>query len=297
MDVRRLEMFLAVVEHGTFTRAAAARYVSQPGLSKAVQELEREVGAALFDRTTHGAQLTSAGRALVPHARQVLRDVEAARAAVGAVLGVETGSFELGCLPTLAVDPASSWIADYRRAHPGIEVHLAAPDDPADLLSMVRNGAVELGVTERPADPAGLTVHRVGDQDLVALLPPGADEPAAPLPLGALLDWPLVVTPPGTSSRRILDEALARAGVALRIAVETAQREAIVPLVLGGAGATVVPAAVAAAATLLGAVAVGTRPRLHRAVCLLHRSTPLSPAAAAFTADLTGRRRPVGRPG
>jgi LysR family transcriptional regulator, carnitine catabolism transcriptional activator len=132
-------------------------------------------------------------------------------------------------------------------------------------------------------------VHRVGEQDLVALLPPGTDEPGTPLPLSALVDWPLVVTPPGTSSRRILDEALARSGVTLRIAVETAQRDAIVPLVLGGAGASVLPAAVARAAALLGAVAVGTRPRLRRAVCLLHRSTPLSPAAAAFTAALTGR--------
>jgi hypothetical protein len=129
----------------------------------------------------------------------------------------------------------------------------------------------------------------VGEQDLVALLPPGTDEPGTPLPLSALVDWPLVVTPPGTSSRRILDEALARSGVTLRIAVETAQRDAIVPLVLGGAGASVLPAAVARAAALLGAVAVGTRPRLRRAVCLLHRSTPLSPAAAAFTAALTGR--------
>src|SRR5579884_1406779 len=204
MNVRRLQMFLAVVDHGTFTRAAAARYVSQPGLSKAVQDLERELGAALFDRTTHGARLTSAGRALVPHARQVVPDVEAARAAVGAVVGVETGSVEVACLPTLAADPASPWIAAFRRAHPGIEVRLAAPDDPADLLSMVRNGAVELGISERPADPAGLAVHRVGEQDLVALLPPGSDEPAAPLPLAALVGRPLVVTPPRTSSRRFL---------------------------------------------------------------------------------------------
>ena len=290
-------MFLAVVDHGTFTRAAAARYVSQPGLSKAVQELEREVGAALFDRTTQGANLTGAGRALVPHARQVVRDVEAAQAAVSAVIGLETGSVDLACLPTLAADPASPWIAGYRRAHPGIRVHLAAPDDPQDLLSMVRNGVVELGISERPADPAGLAVHRVGEQDLLALLPPGADEPPGPLPLSVLAGWPLVVPPPGTSSRRILDEALGRAGVLLRIAVETAQRDAIVPLVLGGAGAAVLPAAVARAAALQGAVAVGTRPRLHRAVTLFHRSTPLSPAAAAFVAELTGRPKPTPRAG
>ena len=284
MDLRRLQMFLAVVDHGTFTRAAAASYVSQPGLSKAVQELEREVGAALFDRTTHGANLTAAGRALVPHARQVGRDVEAGRAAVTAVTGLETGSVDLACLPTLAADPAAPWIAAYRRAHPGIRVHLAAPDDPQELLSMVRNGVVELGITERPADPAGLSLHRAGEQDLLVLLPPGSTPVSDPLPLAALASEPLVVTPPGTSSRRILEDALARTRTTIQIAVETAQRDAIVPLVLGGAGATVLPAPVALAAVRLGAVAVGTRPRLVRPVTLIHRSSPLSPAAAAFLA-------------
>src|SRR5581483_8480698 len=284
MDVRRLRVFLSVVDHGTFTRAAAASYVSQPGLSKAVQELEREVGAALFDRTSRGPSLTAAGRALVPHARQVVRDVEAARAAVDGVLGLETGAVELACLPTLVASPAAAWIAAFRRARPGIQVRLAAPDDPEDLLSMVRNGIVELGVSERPADPAGLVVHRAGAQTLVALLPPGATVPEEPLPLAGLVRWPMVVTPAGTSSRRILDEAVARARAGLQIAVETAQRDAIVPLVLGGAGATIVPAAVAETAARLGAVAVATRPRLVRPIALIHRDSPLSPAAAAFRA-------------
>ncbi|MEW6474801.1 MAG: LysR substrate-binding domain-containing protein [Actinomycetota bacterium] len=288
MDVRRLRLFLAVVDHGTFTKAAAASYVSQPGLSKAVQELEREVGTALFDRTTQGVNLTSAGRALVPHARQVVRDVEAARAAVDGVRGLETGSIELACLPTLVPDPAASWIADYRRAHPGIRIQLAAPDDPQDLVSMVRNGVVEVGVSERPANPAGLVVLPAGTQTLVALLPPGAPPPEEPLPLTKLARWPMVVAPVGTSSRRILDEALARVKAELWVAVETAQREAIVPLVLSGAGATIVPSGVADAAARLGALAATTRPRLVRPIALVHRDGPLSPAAAAFRTLVVG---------
>jgi LysR family transcriptional regulator, carnitine catabolism transcriptional activator len=282
-------MFLAVADHGTFTRAAAASYVSQPALSKAVQELEREVGTPLFDRTRHGAGLTAAGRALLPHARQVVRDVEGARAAVTAVTGLVTGSVELACLPTLVADPAAPWIAAFRRTYPGIEVHLADPDDPQDLLSLVRNGAVELGITERPADPAGLEVHRAGEQDLVAVFPPGSSVPDDPCPLGALVDWPLVVAPPGTSSRRILEEALGRRAVRLRIAVETAQRDAIVPLVVGGAGAAVLPVPVASTAERLGAVVVRTRPRLVRPVALIHRQSPLSPAATAFVTTVRAR--------
>jgi len=281
-------MFLAVVDNGTITRAAAASYISQPALSKAVQELEREAGAALFDRTRQGVSLTAAGRALVPHARQVVRDVEAAQAAVTAVTGLVAGSVELACLPTLAADPAAPWIAAFRHWYPGVRVHLDAADDPLELLSLVRNGVVELGITERPADPSGLTVRRAGTQDLVAVLPPGSPIPSGPLPLTALLNWPLVVAPPGTSSRRILEEALGRRGSRLRIAVETAQRDAIVPLVLGGAGAAVLPAKVAQAAVDFGAVVAPTRPRLVRPVTLIHRPSPLSPAAAAFVTTVTG---------
>ncbi len=220
--------------------------------------------------------------------RQVVRDVEAAQAAVTAVTGLVAGSVELACLPTLAADPAAPWIAAYRRTYPGIQVHLADADDPSDLLSMVRNGLVELGITERPADQAGLTVHRAGEQDLLAVLPPGTAASTAPYPLTSLLNWPLIVGPPGTSSRRILEEALGRAGRPIRIAVETAQRDAIIPLVLGGAGASVLPATVAQTARHFGAVVASTRPRLVRRVTLIHRSTPLSPAAAAFVNTVTG---------
>ena len=85
MDTRRLRYFVAVVDHGGFTAAAKATYVSQPALSLAVKELEADLGAALFDRIGRRVQLTAAGTALLGPARQVLRDIETGRAAVSAV--------------------------------------------------------------------------------------------------------------------------------------------------------------------------------------------------------------------
>ena len=115
MDLRRLSMFLAVVEHGTFTRAAAASYLSQPGLSQAIRELEAELGTPLFDRIGRRVSLTAAGDALVRYARQALREVDAGRAAVAAVVGVEAGTIALGCLPTLAADPTARLVGEFRR--------------------------------------------------------------------------------------------------------------------------------------------------------------------------------------
>lgn len=297
MDLRRLSMFLAVVDHGSFTRAAAASYVSQPGLSQAIRELEAELGTPLFDRVGRGVRVTAAGEALEAHARQALADVDAGRAAVAAVIGVETGRLALACLPTLASDPTATLVGRFRRAHPGVRVDLAAADDPEDLLSMVRRGTVELAVTEQRSGVRGVLSTPIGAQDLVAVLPPGDEPPASPLALRALARRPFVVTPPGTSSRRILDDALARAGVELDVAVQTEQRDALLALVVAGAGAALLPAPVAERAAALGAVVVPTQPALTRALALVRRRAPLSPAAAAFahvaTAGLSAPRTPT----
>ena len=284
MDIRKLTLFLAVVDHGSFTKAAAANYLSQPGLSKAVAELENEVGARLFDRVGHALRLTASGQALVAPARQVLRDIATAETAVAAIARLETGTVVVGCLPTLAADPMAAVIGAFRREHPGVEVNLAAPEDAADLLSMIRNGAVEVAVTEARLPQSGLIGDQLGSQELVAMLPPGSASPERRLSLRRLAEHPLVVTPRGTSSRRVLDEALAAAGIELTVAVETAQREAVLPLVLAGAGAALVPTPVAEMAARHDAVVAPLFPPLTRSIALLARDAPLSPAATAFRA-------------
>ena len=119
MDLRRLRLFLAVVDEGGFTRAAQAEFVSQPSVSQAIRELEAELGTPLFHRVGRGVTLTAAGEALVGPARQTLRDVETARAAVAAVGGLEAGRLDLCALPTLAVDPVAPLTGAFRTAHPG----------------------------------------------------------------------------------------------------------------------------------------------------------------------------------
>src|SRR4051794_35505124 len=114
MDLRRLEMFVAVVDEGGMTRGAAAAHVSQPALSQAIRGLEAELGVALFDRVGRRVRLTAAGEALLDPARQALRDVETATAAVMAVRGVEGGRLSLGSLRTLAVDPTAPLVGRFR---------------------------------------------------------------------------------------------------------------------------------------------------------------------------------------
>jgi LysR family carnitine catabolism transcriptional activator len=149
---------------------------------------------------------------------------------------------------------------------------------------MVRSGTVEVAVTEARRSPSGLIAHPLGSQELVAILPPGSIPSRQRLTLRQLAEYPLVVTPRGTSSRGVLDEALAAAGIELTVAVETAQREAVLPLVLAGSGVALVPAPLAEAAALQHAVVARLRPALTRYIALVHRDAPLSPAATEFRA-------------
>ena len=142
MDSRKLAYFVAVVDHGGFTAAAKAVFVSQPALSLAVKDLEAEVGAQLFTRIGHRVRLTAAGSALLEPARQVLRDIETGRAAVKAVAGLLSGSLSLASLPTLAADPMASMVGEFRRHHQGVRVDLAAPEDSDDLFGLVESGAM-----------------------------------------------------------------------------------------------------------------------------------------------------------
>ena len=320
MDMRRLTYFLAVVDHGGFTAAADEVGVSQPALSLAVKELERELGVGLFDRVGRRVHLTAAGHALVGPARQALRDVETGRAAVA---GLRSGTLVLASLPTLAADPLAELVGRFRRRHPGVDVDLAAPEDTSDLVAMVRDGRCEAGITEDSEVPGDLVSRPIGSQALLLILPPGLGgwgnpigEPAGAGPGGrigsgrigagriggtgqdlglpemALADLvltPFVAAPVGTSTRRLLDEGFAGAGAVPRVAVVTAQRDAILPLVLAGAGAALVPEPIAAVAGALGATVARPSPSVERGIALVHRSGTLAPAAARFVELATGQ--------
>jgi LysR family carnitine catabolism transcriptional activator len=283
MDSRKLAHFVAVAEHGGFTAAAKATFVSQPALSLAVKDLEAEVGTQLFARIGHRVHLTAAGSALLEPAQQVLRDIETGRAAVAAVAGLLAGSLSLASLPTLAADPMARLVGEFRRHHRGVRVDLAAPEDSDDLFALVESGSCELGLTDAANVPASLATVSLSSQELVYILPPGSAVPGED-PLDALDrgEIPLVVAPVGTSTRRLLDQQLGARGRPARIAVISAQREAILPLVVAGAGAALVPEAMALIAEKLGAVVARAKPPVVRDLVLVHRLGSVSPAASRF---------------
>lgn len=291
MDLRGLGYVVAIVDEGGFGRAADALGVTQPTLSHTVKALENELGTPLFHRLGRSVTLTPAGEALLGPARQALRDAAVARAAVAEVIGLAAGHLDLVCLPTLAVDPVAQLVGRFRSQHPGVRVHIAEPEDADAVAELVRTGARELGFAELPVRLADLEALELAAQAFVAVLPAGSSagsgsgaDDAGPLALTDLAALPLVTTPPGTSTRRQIEDAFGAAGLVPNVAVETDHREAITAMVRAGAGVAILPEPVAQATRLPGAVVRRIAPAIERRVGLIRRPGPLSPAAQAFTA-------------
>jgi DNA-binding transcriptional LysR family regulator len=282
MDERRLKYFLAVVDEGSVTRAARRLHVAQPSLSQALRTFESELGVALFHRVGRGLRLSTAGEELIGPARQILRAIDEAHYAIAGVTELRTGSLDIAALATLAVDPMAGLIGHFRAQHPGVEVRVLEPETADHVSTLVREGACELGAAHLPVQRGQLIAHPLGEQELQFVFP--RDKHVDPKPIGAreLARTPLVVGPPGTSTRMLLEQALEEVGITPQIAVQTSAREAIIPLVLAGAGAALLPAPLAREARRRGAIVRTARPRITRTVGLVHRREPLSPAARAF---------------
>ncbi len=289
VELRQVEYVVAAVEHGGFGRAAEALGVSQPSVSQAIGALERELGVALFHRLGRRVQLTSAGAAFLEPARQVLRDALTARDTVRQVAGNAAGRLDVVSLPTLAVDPLAALIGRFRAKHPEVTVRLAEPDSASEVIEMVRDGRCEVGLAQLPVR-SDLVVNELGVQELFAVSPPGT-RARKTLDATAAARLPLVTTPRGTSTRNLIDEAFAGADVVPNIAVETGQREAILPLVLAGAGTCFLPGPLTRRAREQGAVVCALNPPLRRRVGVVHRRGPLSPGASAFVALALARPR------
>lgn len=297
MERRELEYFLAIAEHGSFTAAAAALHVAQPSLSHAIGSLESKLGGRVFHRLAHGVSLTPAGQALVAPARQVMRDLSTATDSVRQVLGLAGGRLDIVAQTTLAVDPLAGMVGDFLAEHPDVAVHITDPELGTDVTSAVRAGECELGMIDTAESAVGdLASIVLRGREIHAVLPPNSAESGkarlTPAELSAL-DW--VTTPRGTATREVIESAVGAQGQRPRVVVETAHQAMVVPLVLAGAGATLLPGSMAREAAERGAAVLPLRPRLIRRGTLFWRPGPLSPAAAEFVRIVESRTSGCGR--
>jgi DNA-binding transcriptional LysR family regulator len=276
VDLRLVEYFVAVIDHGGITKAANALYIAQPSLSQAIRNLEREVGAQLFDRGGRRLELTAAGRTFEASARRVLRDAQLARTKVAAVRELRAGRLQVAAIADLTVDPLPQLVSRLRSRHPGIEVRVSDPGSPGGVTVAVRQGAAEIGLTTLPVKADALTTRSLWSQRIVLAMSPALAEGLPdPLPQEMIKHLPLILE----KDDRLADALLAPPPES--VGIRCAHRQAIWELVMAGAGAALLPEGIAAG-MLTGVVLRGTHPEIRRDVGLVYREDQLSPAGAAF---------------
>ena len=145
MELRQLEYFLAVAEEANFTRAAERVHISQSGVSSQIRQLEQELGATLFDRSSRKATLTPAGAAALEPARAALAAAAATRRAVDDVTGLIRGRLALGMVSGCTITPLFDALAAFSRAHPGVELALAEANSD-QLIADVRAGTADVAL-------------------------------------------------------------------------------------------------------------------------------------------------------
>src|SRR2546430_10621569 len=148
VTLRQLEYFVAVVDEGSFTRAAEILHVTQPGLSHQFQALERELGGPLLERLPRKVRLTPAGRASLPHARASIAHAERATFAARRASGVTTGELHVATLYSISVGVLPAALRSWRRDYPELRVRLVEFRHTTDLVA-----AMEAGQADRPPGP------------------------------------------------------------------------------------------------------------------------------------------------
>ncbi|MCA2225623.1 LysR family transcriptional regulator [Nonomuraea aurantiaca] len=174
MDLRTLRYFVAVAEELHFGRAAVRLHMTQPPLSRAIKQLETDLGAVLLHRSSTGVSLTPAGAALYDEARTLLEQADQARTRVAAAAG--TATITIGTLADSAEQAGTHLAAAFRRRHPGSHVRIREADF-TDPTTGLRSGLVDVALTRAPFDETGITTHVLRSDPVGAVL--RADDPLA----------------------------------------------------------------------------------------------------------------------
>lgn len=276
MKTRHLEYFCAVVRRGTFSGAAVELGVTQSALSQAISALEKRVGAPLFDRTPHGVRLTVAGREFEGPAREALEAVTRGVEAVSRANRLSGGSLVVAAPSSLGVDPLAGLLSRFHQEHPDVKLRVVdLPEKEVDSDHLHDLGA-DCAVTFQQHVADDLQTTGLDPLELVALLP----QPAPSiLSIDEVLRRGLVVPAEQSAPRLYLAANVDAETIEESIAVEVVHPEAVLQLVLSGAGATILGARQAMNAASVPGLAVCEL--LPKATLPLVAAAPVAAMSAA----------------
>lgn len=244
MELRHLRYFIAVVEEGSFVKAAERLHVSQPPVSTQIRDLEAELGVPLLERGPRGAQPTAAGRAFYAEAKAIEDRVASARRRVRRAAVGEEGTLRVGFVSIADYSVLPPVLRHFHATHPGVELQLHEQTTDVQVRDLLSDH-LDVGFALGPIDDARLSFHSLTNERLLVVLPDGhvASARRGPVSLASLADEAFVFVPrPLAPALHDTIVALCRScGFAPRIAQYANQMQTVVGLVGSGLGVAVVP--------------------------------------------------------
>jgi LysR family transcriptional regulator, transcription activator of glutamate synthase operon len=282
VELRQLRAVEAVARHRHFTHAAEELHVAQSALSHQVRRLERELGTALFERTSRRVRPTEAGEAIAARARRVLTEVDGARQEVDELRGVLRGRIWIGALLPAGDLDVPGLLARFSQAHPGVEVGLRE-GIAADMLRFLAADELDAAFCLLEGEPRGdLAVERLSQEEVVAAFAPDRAPPTPHVSVADLREHALVAPRRGSTIMSVLDERSTDDGEPLRLALESGDPFLLRSLAARGFATAILPRSL----TALDGPPLEVRslhPAVHLPVVLVWRRKPnASPTAHAF---------------
>lgn len=240
MKLSQLRILVAVATRENFSEAALDLEMSQSAVSHAIATLEDHLGVVLFLRGRHGARLTSVGKQIVEHAREIVHRADEITKAAERSRGLKGGQVRIASFRSVATHILPSVIAQFHRRFPAITVSLDEQEDYPHVEQALRQGQADIGFTFLPAS-SDFEVWEVLRDEFIALFPPGFKLAQAQLTWEELVAQPLIMPPINyVMMRQVYDQAAA-AGYRLNVVYEVETDATIVGLVVQGLGATILP--------------------------------------------------------
>jgi len=256
MNLHHLRLFAAVVDEGGFTNAARALRLSQPAISKSLNELERQMHVSLIERGGRGINLTEAGRALYGRARELFGVERMAERELRELRGLKRGTLRVAASTTIATYMLPPVLGRFHIRHPAVRIRVTSANTRS-VLRLLLEARTDVALVEGPISHDAVDVIPWREDELVVIAHP--DQRIARqsnVDVEDLMRETILVREPGSGTREVAERALALHGVRPTLTMRLGGTEAIKQGVAAGLGVAIVSRAAAADQITLGRLVV-----------------------------------------